>query len=340
MITAEFPLLHSVINFHGTMEWDRLLSDSFIPGETALLSNRPAGQLRMVKMGEDILLADVLAHPQIIIHNVRHIESAHTDARNSFIAHIILDGEGTIEQSGHILPFKTGDISFRCSQEPSKVIFSKSTRFIALRLPSHRLFILNSKSSNHPRIVAAARNLSSIVRDLSTQILTNNAVSTTSENCSVQAFLWMIAAVFHDDTGQPRDTLTLNAFRWQQIVAFLDEHLLDEKLTLSVCARSLGISERYLHKLFASRDLKFSSFVINRRLDWAKSFLGNIDLSSTSISSIAYQSGFKNAAHFSRAFHAHFGLSPRDCRAAAKIRHELHANSALDVNEENKLIRH
>lgn len=98
MLTAKSPLLHSGIN--GTMEWDRILSDSFIPGETALLSDSPAGQLRMVKMGEGLLLADVVAHPQIIIHNAWHIESVHTDARNSFIAHIILDGEGTIEQRG------------------------------------------------------------------------------------------------------------------------------------------------------------------------------------------------------------------------------------------------
>ncbi len=337
MLTAKFPLLHSGINVHGTMEWDRLLSDSFIPGETALLSNSPAGQLRMVKMGEDLLLADVVAHPQIIIHNARHIESVHTDARNSFIAHIILDGEGTIEQRGHILPFKTGDISFRCLQEPSKVIFSKSTRFIALRLPFHRLFVLNSKSSTRPRIIAATRNLSTLVRDLSTQILINNTVSTTSESCSVQSFLWMIAAVFHDDIGQPRGPQALNVFRWQQIVAFLDENLLDEKLALPLCARTLSISERYLHKLFASRGLKFSSFVINRRLDWAKTFLENCALFSTSISSIAYQSGFKSAAHFSRAFRAHFGLSPRDCRAAAKNRYDSHANAALDMNEESNL---
>lgn len=337
MLTTKSPLLHSGINVHGTMEWDRLLSDSFIPGETALLSNSLAGQLRTVKMGEDVVLADVVAHPQIIIHDAKHIESVHTDARNSFIAHIILDGEGTIEQRGHILPFKTGDISFRCMQEPSKVIFSKSTRFIALRLPFHRLFVLNSKSSTHPRIIAATRNLATLVRDLSTQILINTPMSTISESCSVQAFFWMIAAVFHDDIGQSRDPLALNAFRWQQIEAFLDENLLDEKLSLSVCAHALNISERYLHKLFTSRGLKFSSFVINRRLAWAKVFLENCNLSSTSISSIAYQSGFKSAAHFSRVFRVHFGLSPRDCRVAAKAHYKSHANSALDVSQASNL---
>lgn len=123
MATAQLPTIHAAICCHGTLEWDRLLSASFIPGESTLMNNE-AGELRMIEMADDILLASIIAHPQIIIHNANHIESADKNASNSFIVHIVLDGEGAIEQGKHTLPFKSGDISFRCLWEPSKVIFS------------------------------------------------------------------------------------------------------------------------------------------------------------------------------------------------------------------------
>jgi len=54
-----------------------------------------------------------------------------------------------------------------------------------------------------------------------------------------------------------------------------------------------------------------------RRLDATRRDLCDPALAARSISEIAFAWGFNDAAHFSRAFRARFGRSPRELRAGA-----------------------
>jgi AraC-like DNA-binding protein len=77
-------------------------------------------------------------------------------------------------------------------------------------------------------------------------------------------------------------------------------------------ASRLGVSRRYLDGLFSQTGRTLHQYVWERRLQLASDRLRRSD--SSSITNIAHAVGFKDSAHFSRAFRKRFGTSPRQWR--------------------------
>jgi len=102
-----------------------------------------------------------------------------------------------------------------------------------------------------------------------------------------------------------------------RIHAFIDQHLGDPSLTPQAIAAAHHVSTRYLHKLFHDQGRTVAGWVRQRRLDRARRDLADPQAASTPIHGIAARWGFADAAHFSRAFRAAYGLPPRDYRRLA-----------------------
>lgn len=100
----------------------------------------------------------------------------------------------------------------------------------------------------------------------------------------------------------------------QRIMWFVEENLFNDDLTCESVARAVGISERYLRKLCSTCGYSLSERILNRRLEEASQRLSYANAVKAPITSIAYDCGFKDTAHFSRAFKAKFGMTPRDFR--------------------------
>jgi len=76
-------------------------------------------------------------------------------------------------------------------------------------------------------------------------------------------------------------------------------------------ANSMGISRRYLTRLFERDGSSVMRYVLQQRLERAKRILTNGG-AVLRISDVAWQCGFVSAAHFSRAFKKQYGRSPTD----------------------------
>ena len=97
------------------------------------------------------------------------------------------------------------------------------------------------------------------------------------------------------------------------------EALLGEPdLTLVQVAEESGVSPRYLQKLFAAEGLNFTAYVRLRRLERCKRELASPIYAALSISQISFNWGFNGSSHFSRAFRAQYGQSPRAFRKQAR----------------------
>jgi AraC-like DNA-binding protein len=92
--------------------------------------------------------------------------------------------------------------------------------------------------------------------------------------------------------------------------------LADPGLSLEQAAAADGVSPRALQKLFASAGRNFTAYVRDRRLERCRLDLSSPICASLSISEICFRWGFNGSAHFSRAFRARYGVSPRDYRKA------------------------
>jgi AraC-like DNA-binding protein len=80
-------------------------------------------------------------------------------------------------------------------------------------------------------------------------------------------------------------------------------------------ARVEGLSTRYLQKLFKVSATSFSEYLRERRLERCKLDLANRALNHFTISALCFRWGFGDAANFSRAFTARYGVSPKAYRA-------------------------
>ncbi|MGW6834523.1 helix-turn-helix domain-containing protein [Streptomyces sp. NPDC054949] len=115
-----------------------------------------------------------------------------------------------------------------------------------------------------------------------------------------------------NDPGCPGREALLRAVR-----EHIDRHLGDPDLSPERIAAAHGISVRYLHRLFEAEDTTVGRLVHQRRVEQCERELSRRGRVSPSISAVAQRWGFRSPAHFSRAFKAVYGHSPRQWRAAA-----------------------
>lgn len=92
------------------------------------------------------------------------------------------------------------------------------------------------------------------------------------------------------------------------------ERLSEQGLTVATVAAAVGISERYVHKLFERSGSTFSDYVMDRRLDGAARDLNDPTMANRTIGAIAFDWGFSDLSHFARRFKQRFGCRPRDWR--------------------------
>jgi AraC-like DNA-binding protein len=101
---------------------------------------------------------------------------------------------------------------------------------------------------------------------------------------------------------------------WLALRRAIQDRLRKRGLTVAVVAAAVGISERYVHKLFERTGSTFADYVIDRRLDAAAADLRNPAMAGQDIGSIAFDWGFADLSHFTRRFKQKFGCPPRDWR--------------------------
>lgn len=104
----------------------------------------------------------------------------------------------------------------------------------------------------------------------------------------------------------------------QRILVFVGQQLRDPALSIEAIAAAFGYSKRYLHKLFEGEPATLSELIWRQRLERVRSDLGNPAQRHRTITDIAFDWGFNSSSHFSRLFHARFGVSPRKFRALAQ----------------------
>jgi AraC-like DNA-binding protein len=114
-------------------------------------------------------------------------------------------------------------------------------------------------------------------------------------------------------SANPRGT-DLNSGRivtlWR-VKSLVERYLHDPELSPTKIATALGISSRYINKLFEDENTSLMRYVWDRRLERCRCDLEDA-AHTAGISQVAFHWGFNDLSHFSRAFKAQFGLSPRE----------------------------
>lgn len=98
----------------------------------------------------------------------------------------------------------------------------------------------------------------------------------------------------------------------QKVLNYLREKSFQNDLNLEELAKRTFYSPQYFRKLFKSKTgIPLSTFIRQKRLDYAKQLLENTDLS---ISGVMEKAGFNDTKSFYAAFKSAYGLTPANMR--------------------------
>src|SRR4051812_50179414 len=95
-------------------------------------------------------------------------------------------------------------------------------------------------------------------------------------------------------------------------------HLTDPDLSADLIARTQHVSVRQLYKTCAAAGLSLEQWIIDQRLESARTALASPTGRYRSIAATALACGFADPSHFSRRFRDALGISPPDWQPTAR----------------------
>jgi len=301
--------------------WKEAVCDMFVGLECSRDSGGPfqgSAVRRAVEYGgeESVSFIEVQSVPQKAVRSPRQIRRD----RDAWLMLLVQTaGPALLRQDGRMALLGPGDMVLFDSTRAYQFAFNAPFRQLVVKVPHMRLAARLPQPSlwlGRPIVSSSAmgRILAAHVAAVSAGI---GSVPPAVRPALIDRTLDLIALTFAgaqqalgDQTSTARRVLLVRAMQ------VIDARLHDPALAPADIAAALGISAGYLHRLFQAVGTSISGHIREQRLAHCREQLGSPLHAGEHITEIALRWGFNDLPHFSRAFHARYGVSPRDYRAA------------------------
>lgn len=132
------------------------------------------------------------------------------------------------------------------------------------------------------------------------------------------AHVYDLIALAIGATNDGREIAQQRGVRAARLEAIKADLIQNVTLDLERITKRQGISSRYIQMLFEESGTTFSEFVLERRLDVARTMLTSPRYQTWSVTAIALEAGFGDISHFNRSFRRRYLMTPSDMRAHAR----------------------
>jgi|GEM_PF-1897924 len=229
------------------------------------------------------------------------------------LIHFQSHGFSATEQCGRHAALFSGDLTFCAPEEPYGIEISDRNAMFVIDFPWDALRELGAR----PGLVLRHQMPSlGVLRGFVASIFAQNwsHAHTPAESEALGEVLMRLltnamnareSSPGHRPGGAPVAAIDLN----ERVVAFVEDNLANGALRTGSIAQSLGVPAREVQMVFAEMATTASDYINTRRLALAADRLRK-GTRGASLSDLAYELGFSDAAHFSRRFRERFGETP------------------------------
>ncbi len=256
-----------------------------------------------------LIAAEVGSNAHVVERTHRHVR---VDGADHYVVLFQLAGRSAMTYNEEAVRVGVGDVAFVDMGRPATFFAGnagESWNTMALLLPRQALV---SHLGFEPRGGLYRRN-GTFVGRLLLDLIRNageEEVPPSRTECYMRLAVYdLVGALFApSDPAPARHSDKL----FMRVRGAIKDGFVDPDLDPFEVAIRVGISLRYLQKLFTERGSTCSEFIYSFRLDYAAHLLQRQSAlgASRALREIAYASGFRNYSHFARRFRQRFGHAP------------------------------
>lgn len=229
---------------------------------------------------------------------------------------ITIPGASTIDfsQSGRQVECKPGGFIMQRSHLPYRFSYSRPNRMWVLKVPVQTL---RARIGVPERLVSMVFDASHGAGELMVEMVRLlvprlQGMDISSRQTVGTHLVDLLGLAVTSASPGHSDLTSVQSAHLYRAERYIRDHIKDN-ITPQDVADACGISLRYIHTLFQSRNLSVRGWIYEQRLllsDEALQYQGD----ARTISEIAYEYGFGSPASFSRLYKNRFGISPSEAR--------------------------
>lgn len=297
----------------GREWWTDALAETYCEMDPQWQSPRGRFEARLsTRQFGDLSLSTVRAHAHSVLRTPAMI--ADTDSEDYFLC-AVTGGPGRIEQCGRSIWLDKGSFAVIDAGRPFRFDFPQRFEQIVVRVP--RPLLLGRMAEGDidramAQPVSAASGAGVVVSRFLQQLATLDATVPDAPAAALSASALDMIVTALAETGwavtPTQQAHTADLHRAQNL---LKARLHDENFSIAEAAAELGMSLRYLQKIFQATGSTPSEWLLQARLERARMLLLSTDIT---IGALASRVGFKDISHFSRSFRNLYGVSPGQYR--------------------------
>ncbi|MGV9673003.1 MULTISPECIES: helix-turn-helix domain-containing protein [unclassified Gordonia (in: high G+C Gram-positive bacteria)] len=311
--TAVAVTTRELASSEGRELWAETLDSTFCemdvdwPGLTS-----PFGGDIVARPVGDLALSVVRAEPHTVVRTPAMIES---DPVDCLLLCLITKGTATIAQGSRRATLDHGAFGVVDALRPFVVSGVTEFEQVVLRVPRELVagrigsLVDDALGVRVDASGGVGRIASSILVDLASH---DDDLGAGPVGAVASAMLDVVSAALTYQVPGVSATERAHAEDLRAVQQEMLRHIADPDITLADVADRLGMSVRYVHKLFGDIGVTPRTWLYSKRFERSSALLTDTD---RNVGAIASELGFRDVSHFSRAFSKHFGVSPSRFRA-------------------------
>lgn len=292
--------------------WRDMISGPVVPLEFELLDRKPLDAfLRWWEIG-DLRLSQIEASP----HRLRRLPDR--VGMESLVLDFVLEGRCYVEQDGRRVYMGPGSGAMCNAARPYTQYFPEKFKLAVLTFPkelvSRQIAAIDRGTAtdlgNGSQLFTL---LLAYVKQLITQA--SSLTPTTSHVVAKNLNDLLCGAIGETVSQLPLPLSEHKVVTLIRVNNYISAHLHESSLNPDAVANAMRLSSRYLNQLLEAEGTSLGRLILRKRVAAVADALRDPNMTTRSISTLAFASGFNDLTHFSKVFRQQHGISAREYRA-------------------------